>query len=446
MRFIGRRTLGGLIAGVLLISGCGTSAPSPTATSGASSAAPGTSPGAPGPSLTSEPVTLNLWIFEGEEGILPKFKAGFEAAHPNITLEITLIPEDLYVTKLDTAFAAGSPPDIAYMYEPRWLKAGAFLPLDDVLASKSIDVARFAQGPLGGCQLDGKLYCLGSYLGLVVLLYDKQLFDAANLPYPSATVPMSIDEYAQVAAKLAKPNADLAKRVWGGEVAVTYWWQDIANLFSEDGRSVTGLVDDEATIHDWDVLGKMAKDGVGITSSEQEAAGLESTDLIATHQLGMAIADNIAVGDLQEQGVDVGVAPLPVEQAGQPVWASTWMDQWAVPTKSSHPDEAKELVAWIATEGNKIRMEAGTPPLDLSLALDSGWATDSPERQTLLDLAAQAKHRGFIPSLFSVLGPTLEDAFTRVLETGDAGSALREAAPILQEDLDREWATWDKIQ
>lgn len=435
MKGIDRRTSGVLMAGVLLISACGPSTESPSA-----------APGASGSATTGEKVSLDLWVFEGEDGILPAFKEGFEASHPNVTLEVTLIPEDLYVTKLDTAFAAGSPPDVALMYESRWLKAGAFLPLDDVLASNSVDIARYAEGPLGGCRLDDQLYCLGSYLGLVVLLYDRQQFDDADLPHPSATVPMSVDEYAQIAGTLAKPDPDLAKRVWGGEVAPTYWWMDTLNLFSEDGRSVIGLVDDEATIHAWDVLTTMARDGVGITGADQEAAGLESTDLLATHQLAMAIGDNTAVGELQEQGVDVGVAPLPVERAGDPVWASTWMDMWAVPSKASHPDEAKELVVWIATEGNKVRAEAGAPPLDLQLAEESGWATGAPERQTLLDLAGQAQQRAFVPGFFSVLGPILEDTFTSIVETGDAASALQAATPLMQEDLDREWETWDSIQ
>jgi multiple sugar transport system substrate-binding protein len=441
MKVTGRRASGILMAGVLLITACSPAAPAPSSPMGAASGSPSASG-----TTSGEKVSLDLWVFEGEDGILPRFKEGFESSHPNITLEVTLVPEDLYVTKLDTAFAAGSPPDIALMYEMRWLKSGAFLPLDDLFASSNIDLARYAQGPLGGCQLDGELYCLGSYLGVVVLLYDRQLFDAANLPHPSATVPMSVDEYAQVATTLAKPDADMAKRVWGGEVAPTHWWMDTANLFSEDGRSVVGLVDDEATIHAWNVLGKMARDGVGITGPDQEAAGLESTDLLASHQLAMAIGDNTAVGELQEQGVDVGVAPLPTERAGDPVWASTWMDMWAVPTKASHPDQAKELVAWIATQGNEIRADAGAPPLDLQLARDSDWAAGAPERQTVIDLAAQARQRAFVPGFFSVLGPILEDAFTRVIETGDAASALQEAAPLLQEDLDREWEAWENIQ
>lgn len=448
MTVFGRRTLGVLMAGVLLVSACGGSTQSPS-TPGSPSTATGSGSASQSPAgsaATGEKVTLTLWIFEGEEEILPKFKSGFEAANPNVTLEITLIPEDLYGTKLDTAFAAGSPPDIAYMFERRWLKAGAFLPLDDVLTTNNIDVAGFSQGPLGACQFDGKLYCVGSYLGQVVLLYDKQSFDDASLPYPSATEPMSVDEYAEVAAKLAKPDPDMSKRVWGGEVAPTYWWMDPRTLYSEDGRTVTGLVDDEATIHSWDVLAKMARDGAGLTAAEEEAAALETADLLATHQLAMAIEDNLAYAELQGQGANVGIAPVPVERKGDQIWVPTWMDSWGVTAKGAHPEEAKALAAWIATEGNKVRADAGSPPLDTTIARDSGWAEGVPERQTLLALADAARPGLFVPGFFGALSSTLEDAFAQVVDSGDAGSALRDAAPILQEDLDQEWVTWESIQ
>jgi len=35
-----------------------------------------------------------------------------------------------------------------------------------------------------GCSYGGKLYCLGSFTGAVVLLYNKDMFDAAGLNYP----------------------------------------------------------------------------------------------------------------------------------------------------------------------------------------------------------------------------------------------------------------------
>ena len=33
----------------------------------------------------------------------------------------------------------------------------------------------------GICIIDGQVYCLGSYTGAVVLLYNKAMFDAAGL-------------------------------------------------------------------------------------------------------------------------------------------------------------------------------------------------------------------------------------------------------------------------
>ena len=101
------------------------------------------------------PVTINLWIFEGEDIFVPNLVKAFEAEHPNIKINVTDIPEDSYVTKIDTALAAGRPPDIGYMYEPRWMKAGKVLPLDDVIAADNIDTSQYNQSAFSYCQLDG---------------------------------------------------------------------------------------------------------------------------------------------------------------------------------------------------------------------------------------------------------------------------------------------------
>ena len=101
----------------------------------------------------AEPVTLDLWIFEGEEQLLPALEEAFESEHPNIDLEITLIPEDQYVVKIDTALAAGSPPDIGFLYEQRWVKTGNILPLGEIIAAHDIDTDDFNQAVMEGLVL-----------------------------------------------------------------------------------------------------------------------------------------------------------------------------------------------------------------------------------------------------------------------------------------------------
>ena len=87
--------------------------------------------GGDGEATDGEPVTLTLWAFEGEEEFFPTLIDRFETEYPNVTIKMTEIPEDNYATKMDTALAAGRPPDLGLVYEPRWLKAGAVQSLDE---------------------------------------------------------------------------------------------------------------------------------------------------------------------------------------------------------------------------------------------------------------------------------------------------------------------------
>ncbi len=174
--------------------------------SGSGSPAPAAS-AAPGASTSGDAVTLNVWTLEGEEEFLPKIKDAFESSHPGTTLEFTVLPEDQYGTKVDTALAAGAPPDIAFVYDPRYIKQGHMVEVGEVLKERGVDLTRFAPGPLGPCTMDGKLYCIGTYTGALVLMYNKDLFDKAGIPYPSSTVPMSVDEYAEIAKKLSVDDA-----------------------------------------------------------------------------------------------------------------------------------------------------------------------------------------------------------------------------------------------
>jgi multiple sugar transport system substrate-binding protein len=398
----------------------------------------------PAGSAPSGPVTLNLWIFEGEETFLPALKKAFETEHPNVTLKITNIPEDNYVTKMDTALAADSPPDIGWVYERRWLKAGRVLPLDDVIASNQIDLSVLNQNALAGCEFEGKTYCLGSYTGAVMLFYNKDLFDQAGLPYPSATVPMSIDEYAATAEKLTEPDEDLSKHVFGGSADPSFWWSDTNTHFSEDGKTTDGLVNDPATVHMYDVLTTMTREKVAPSESDYQFFG--NTEILATSQQAMAITDNVAaIPLLEEAGVDWGAAPTPVEQAGDPPFVSAWTDQFGVFAGSENPEAAKDFIAFLSTEGNRLRSErADALPLDSTVAEETDWAGQSEGRRETLEVVKLSQDETFVPGFWDVTAP-LWDSFALIVEDEmTAQEALDDVAPEMQDSLDRAWQTWDE--
>ena len=66
--------------------------------------------------------TINLWAFEGEEGVFDELIKGFMTDHPNIKVEITDIPEADYTTKIDTALIAGKTPTWVSSMNPSGLR------------------------------------------------------------------------------------------------------------------------------------------------------------------------------------------------------------------------------------------------------------------------------------------------------------------------------------
>jgi ABC-type glycerol-3-phosphate transport system substrate-binding protein len=275
-------------------------------------------------------------------------------------------------------------------------------------------------------------------------VYDKDLFDAAGIAYPSATVPMTVAEYADIARQLTREDGDIAKKVWGGTASVPYTWMDPTTMMSPDAHQVVGYLDDEPTIAAWDQLAAMAREGTGITASELDAVGGDaSVALLAEGRLGMSFLDNDKVGELQALGANVGVAPFPVEQAGDAPWVPSWTDGWAIFSGSQHQEEAKELLRYVADVGGQLRLDLGAVPLDLELA--SQYGNGDPAREQLVGVMAMSRPGPFLPGFWSVF-PALEDTFSQVIDTGDAATALQDIAPLLEDDLTLQWETWDAIQ
>ena len=162
---------------------------------------------------------LTFWVFEegGIGSFLSTLEDDFESKYPKVDLKVTSYPEDNYDVKLQTAIAAGKTPDLVLVFGPEQMKAGLLLPLDDVVKDNNIDLTHYVQsivrpGDEFSCAFEGHLYCLGSYAGSVQMLYNKDLFDAAGIPYPKPWPPMTPDRFVDLACQLT----DKDKGVWGG--------------------------------------------------------------------------------------------------------------------------------------------------------------------------------------------------------------------------------------
>jgi multiple sugar transport system substrate-binding protein len=113
----------------------------------------------------------------------------FHQEHENIHVEVTHIPSQSdYRTRLVTDFAAGQPPDISLMNYRRF---GSFAAQDQLEPlgpyldrSQLIQAEDFYPNVIEPFKWQSTLMCLPQNISSLVIYYNKDLFDAAGVPYP----------------------------------------------------------------------------------------------------------------------------------------------------------------------------------------------------------------------------------------------------------------------
>lgn len=395
---------------------------------------------------TQEQVTLDFWVFEegGIGSFLTTLEEAFEAEYPNVDLHITAYPEGNYGVKLDTAIAAGKAPDLVLVFGPEQMRAGLLLPLDDMVAENGIDLSSYVKaivtpGDEFSCAYEDNLYCLGSYAGSVQMLYNKDMFDGAGIPYPAAWPPMTPDEFVDIACQLT----DAAAGVWGGAASDPLAYVPFDMMFSPDGRTTEGYMNGPDFVHQFEVLASGYEQGC-LPSSNVLDPWEQGRDYFSSGELAMVITDFQDLDKVDNAGINWGSTSVPTPEGVKPYFF-VWTDSVGVMADSDHPEEAMDFIAFLTTEGQQIRYEvSGDIPIDLAVADEIDWAGGVPGREDGLEILSHARPMVFVPNRWDVAAPYY-DAWGFVLG-GEKTSqeALDEAAPAMQENLDSEWEAWEE--
>lgn len=393
-----------------------------------------------------EPVTLDFWVFEegGIGSFLETLEQDFEAAYPNVDLKITAYPEGNYGVKVDTAIAAGKAPDLVLVFGPDQMRAGLLLPLDDMFAAKGIDLSTYVPaivepGDEFSCAYEGQLYCMGSYAGSVQMLYNKDLFDAAGIPYPAPWPPITPEQFVDYACQLT----DKENGVWGGAASDPLSYLPFDMMWSADGRTVDGYLNGPDFVAQMDNLASGYDDGCIPTSNILDPWE-QGRDFFAKGQLAMVITDFQDLNVVEEAGINYGSTGVPTPTGVTPYFF-VWTDSVGVMADSDNPDEAMEFIAFLTTEGQSIRYEvSGDIPLDLAVAEEVDWAQGIPGREDGLEVLSHARPLVFVPNRWDVAGPYYDAWGFVVGGEKTAQEALDDAAPAMQENLDKAWKDWEE--
>lgn len=195
-------------------------------------------PVACGPTKQAEPVTLRLGVSLTPQE-LATFQPAIEAldeAHPEWEIVLETTPQSGVVEKINTQLAGNDLPDVVRvqgLFAQQWIRQDAFVDLTGRIEESKVDLDDFYAGPLAQFRWQGKLWGLPDSAAPDVVFYNKAMFDAAGLAYPSDE--WTYEDMRQAAIQLTLDAAGRTPTVpdfdpeaieqWGWNGGLTFFWQ-----------------------------------------------------------------------------------------------------------------------------------------------------------------------------------------------------------------------------
>lgn len=159
----------------------------------------------------AEPVTVRMWMHEHPPRIAidKAIIAAFEKANPDIKVQYDVIPVNDYSTKLLTAFAAGSGPDLfnnSSTLVTQYFNARIIAPIDYSamgLPDEAALVAKYQGAGFDGIRFQGKLYGVPTELSNWACFANDAIWHAAGLD-PAKDWPKTWEQLPATAEKLTQ--------------------------------------------------------------------------------------------------------------------------------------------------------------------------------------------------------------------------------------------------
>ena len=197
-------------------------------------------------------LTFQIWDVNQRDGMQAVCDA-YTAQHPDVVVEVQVTSWNEYWTKLEAAAISNQMPDIFWMHTNEILKYADYgkiadlTDLYDEAGQPGFFQEHFSEISLSNVQgSDGRYYGVPKDKDTVGLVYNKEMFDAAKVPYPDET--WTWDDLCDASQKIYDATGKYGYMAYGDD-QLGYWnfvYQNGGCILSED--NITGGFDQQATI------------------------------------------------------------------------------------------------------------------------------------------------------------------------------------------------------
>ena len=212
------------LAAVLVLSGC---AKKEASNSGTESAANSDKP---------QQTTIKVaWFSPSPEVFVDPFLNAFMDKHPHIKIEPVISPNyQAYTEKMAIAIAGGEIYDAVFINTEfaQWAGQDYLADLSSLIQDSGLDMSKTYKDYDQPLKWDDKQYALPYYVTAYATYYNKEMFDAANLPYPQDN--FTWEEYTALAKQLTK--GDGPDKVYGS--LGFDWVMTLLPMVNQQGRDM----------------------------------------------------------------------------------------------------------------------------------------------------------------------------------------------------------------
>lgn len=371
------------------------------------------------------------WASSDAENIrLQEMIDNFNAANSDVQANLLLVPD--YDTKLQTSLAGGAPPDVFYIDSfklPDFVAANAIAPIGDELEN----VDDFYPNLREAFTLDGTFYCPPKDFSTLALQYNKDMFDAAGLDYPTAD--WTWDDLRTAAEALTDSDNGVYGMVLSADMArwIAFLYQADGALTNDDFTAMT--LDSPEAQEAMDFYVGLVQDGLAAQPADLDSGW--PGEAFGKQTAAMSMEGNWIVSYLRDQFPDVnfGVTELPAGPGGDATMSFTVC--YGVPASAANHDASVRLVNFLTgPEGMKAWSDLGLA-MPTRASLRAGWLEQYPDLEPFLNGADYAYPWQFRPGFQDVLDTVnsgLQEAFTGLATTEQV---LQNAQEVGTEVLNR---------
>lgn len=342
----------------MIFTGCGQSKNEAASNEGAQETAGGSSSSSENTDTSSdEEITITMMVSgtkapDGQDFETDMFPALVKEAFPNITVEVTKMPDKQYVTAVKTKLASGQAPDIFWV----WPKSSSLGVIPAAEAGFVKDLSDYdvweniAQGAQDDMSYNGSKYAVCTGISLLGTYYNKDLFAQVGI----TEEPQNWEEFL-ADCQILKDNGITPIVMGDKDSGVMQFglYQLAANvLYPENPDFDLNLADGSATFSDseWNKIFEMYYELYEKGYVVENSLGLSSAQAIQSFidgQAAMIFDGSWDYTSITNQGAvdfERGYMPLPGNDAGDDIYVSAASaGGYAVSANTEYTDEIQKI-------------------------------------------------------------------------------------------------------